>query len=55
MKRIGVFVCHCGINIAGVVDPKEIAEELSHYLNVCHNCKNLALLLIRIQTSVPFA
>ena len=24
--RIGVFVCHCGINIAGVVDVKEVAE-----------------------------
>jgi len=24
--RIGVFVCHCGINIAGVIDVKEVAE-----------------------------
>ena len=24
--RIGVFVCHCGINIAGVVDVKAVAE-----------------------------
>ncbi len=24
--RIGVFVCHCGINIAGIVDVKELAE-----------------------------
>jgi heterodisulfide reductase subunit A len=24
--RIGVYVCHCGSNIAGVVDPAEIAE-----------------------------
>ncbi|AEB08701.1 FAD-dependent oxidoreductase [Desulfobacca acetoxidans] len=23
--RIGVFVCHCGINIAGVIDVKEVA------------------------------
>nr|HID59512.1 CoB--CoM heterodisulfide reductase iron-sulfur subunit A family protein [Desulfobacterales bacterium] len=31
--RIGVFVCHCGINIAGVVDVKavsEFAKTLSH-------------------------
>jgi len=20
--RIGVYVCHCGVNIAGVIDPK---------------------------------
>ena len=24
--RIGVFVCHCGVNIAGVVNVKEVAE-----------------------------
>ena len=24
--RIGVFVCHCGINIAGVVDVKKVVE-----------------------------
>jgi len=24
--RIGVFVCHCGINIAGVIDTEEVAE-----------------------------
>lgn len=27
MKRIGVFICHCGINIAGTVDVKRVAEE----------------------------
>jgi len=24
--RIGVYVCHCGSNIAGVIDPKVVAE-----------------------------
>jgi len=24
--RIGVFICHCGANIAGVVDTKKVAE-----------------------------
>jgi len=28
MKRIGVFVCHCGINIAETVDVKRVAEEI---------------------------
>ncbi len=28
--RIGVYVCHCGTNIAGVIDPKEVAEYVSH-------------------------
>ena len=27
--RIGVFICHCGINIASVVDVKKIAETVS--------------------------
>ncbi len=30
MQRIGVFVCHCGTNIAGTVDVKSVAEALSH-------------------------
>ena len=25
-KRIGVFICHCGTNIAGVIDVKALAE-----------------------------
>ena len=28
MQRIGVFVCHCGTNIAGTVDVKTVAEML---------------------------
>ncbi len=24
--RIGVYICHCGNNIAGVIDPKEVVE-----------------------------
>ena len=28
MQRIGVFVCHCGTNIAGTVDVKTVAETL---------------------------
>ena len=27
--RIGVYVCHCGTNIAGVIDPKEVADYVS--------------------------
>ena len=26
MQRIGVFVCHCGSNIAATVDVKKVAE-----------------------------
>jgi len=28
MRRIGVFVCHCGINIAKTVDVKSVAEQV---------------------------
>ena len=24
--RIGVYICHCGSNIAGVINPGEVAE-----------------------------
>jgi heterodisulfide reductase subunit A len=34
MKKTGVFVCHCGINIAGTVDVKKLAEELGKYPGV---------------------
>ena len=30
MQRIGVFVCHCGTNIAGTVDVKAVAQALQH-------------------------
>ncbi len=33
-KRIGLFVCHCGVNIASVVDVKRVAEELNKYPDV---------------------
>ncbi|MCL5959851.1 MAG: FAD-dependent oxidoreductase, partial [Chloroflexi bacterium] len=32
--RIGVFICHCGTNIAGVVDVKAVAEYASTLPNV---------------------
>ncbi|MCD6097542.1 CoB--CoM heterodisulfide reductase iron-sulfur subunit A family protein [bacterium] len=33
-KRIGVFVCHCGMNIAGVVDVKRVVEAVLSHPNV---------------------
>lgn len=36
-KRIGVFVCHCGINIAGVVDVEKVAREMASYPDVVHS------------------
>ncbi len=34
MQRIGVFVCHCGTNIAATVDVKAVAEALGHEAGV---------------------
>ena len=44
MEKIGVFVCHCGTNIAGTVDVAKVAEEVgkvpgvvfsTHYTYMC--------------------
>ncbi len=37
MKRIGVFVCHCGINIAGIVDVKKVVKEIGKYPGVVYS------------------
>lgn len=34
MKRVGVFVCHCGTNIAASIDCAQVAENLKEYPNV---------------------
>ena len=36
MKRIGVFICHCGINIKGTVDVERLTEELAQYPGVAY-------------------
>jgi len=34
--RIGVFVCHCGKNIAGYLDVERVTEEVKKHPNVIH-------------------
>lgn len=41
--RIGVFVCRCGINIAGVLDTKKLAEDSGKLPNVVHTTDNISL------------
>jgi heterodisulfide reductase subunit A len=36
-KKTGVFICHCGINIAGTVDVKKVANELAKHEGVEHS------------------
>jgi len=36
MKRIGIFVCHCGTNIAGTVDVKRVVEEIQKFPDVVY-------------------
>ncbi len=35
-KRIGVFVCHCGLNIAGSVDMEKVVAEIRKYRGVLY-------------------
>jgi heterodisulfide reductase subunit A-like polyferredoxin len=39
--RIGVFVCHCGINIGGVVNVPEVVEYVKTLPNVVYAADNL--------------
>jgi heterodisulfide reductase subunit A-like polyferredoxin len=39
--RVGVFVCHCGINIGGVVDVEDVVEYVGHLPNVAYAERNL--------------
>jgi len=36
MKRIGVFVCHCGVNIKDTVDVEQITEDLKNHPDIEH-------------------
>jgi heterodisulfide reductase subunit A len=36
MKRIGVFVCHCGTNIAGSIDVERVVEEIERFPEVVY-------------------
>jgi heterodisulfide reductase subunit A-like polyferredoxin/coenzyme F420-reducing hydrogenase delta subunit len=35
--RIGVFVCHCGVNIAGVIDMEEVSEYVKNLPDVIYS------------------
>ncbi len=37
MSRIGVFICHCGLNIAGTVDVERVAEAIRDYPGVAYS------------------
>ena len=53
--RIGVFICHCGHNIAGTVDCESVARNAAHYPNVAYStdfmfmCSDSGQTLIREQ------
>ncbi|MBM3299057.1 MAG: CoB--CoM heterodisulfide reductase iron-sulfur subunit A family protein, partial [Deltaproteobacteria bacterium] len=40
MKKVGVYICHCGTNIGGVVDCHKIAEELGAELGEVAVCRD---------------
>lgn len=37
MSRVGVFICHCGTNIAGVVDVEKVAQAAADFPNVVYS------------------
>ena len=37
MRRIGVFICHCGLNIAGTVGVERVAKEIRNYPGVVYS------------------
>jgi heterodisulfide reductase subunit A len=37
MSRIGVFICHCGVNIAGTVDVKGVTKEIREHPDVVYS------------------
>ena len=39
--RVGVFVCHCGINIGGVVNVQDVVEHVESLPNVAYAERNL--------------
>ncbi len=50
--RIGVFVCHCGINISGVVDVKAVADYARKLKNVVHCEETLFACAASTQTDI---
>ena len=61
-ERIGVYVCHCGINIAGKVDLEKVAESVkdlydSRFALTADTAKGFFVFLECIQTlsEPPFA
>ena len=65
MQRIGVFVCHCGTNIAATVDVKKVVDVISKEPGVVHAGQQLcapkmdfpgtAAVLSNIKAAVPYA
>jgi len=53
--RIGVFVCHCGSNIAGFVDVEKVAEEIEKVSNVVYVERNLYTCSEESQNSIKEA
>lgn len=53
MRKLGVFICHCGVNIAGTVDVKSVAakvgtvEDVTHSTDYIYMCSEPGQQLIR--------
>ncbi|GBE18775.1 glutamate synthase subunit beta [archaeon BMS3Abin16] len=50
--RVGVYVCHCGTNIAGVVDVDAVVEYAASLPNVVHATKNMYMCSLPAQSGI---
>ncbi|MFX0136949.1 MAG: FAD-dependent oxidoreductase [Candidatus Hodarchaeota archaeon] len=53
--RIGVFICHCGTNIAGTVDVEKVGEEIEKIPDVAYVERNLYTCSEESQNSIRAA
>jgi heterodisulfide reductase subunit A len=50
--RVGVYVCHCGTNIAGVVDVEAVVEYAASLPNVVHAKKDMYMCSLPSQSTI---
>ncbi len=46
-EKVGVYVCHCGSNIAGRVDVEEVAKWAGEHIEGCGRCARLQVHVFR--------
>src|SRR4030067_459913 len=55
MRKLGVFICHCGVNIAGTVDVKSVAERIGKVEDVANSTDYIYMCSEPGQQTIPEA